>query len=217
MIYIYDILLNFNERLIEFFEWEDYDDIKYIRKIPVFNVDSNVIKDFINYDVKVSDDFLLMINKKANFYDEEFDGYENIALVCDGKMALGVRIDNNMVTMVSRLLLCEEQDVIRVVERIPKTLISYEVMGKKQLDDLFNFTRKELKIIKVLKDEFTSLYEQHQVEKLNYYYYEYFKEHSNDIEYVYKTLIDSINNDFNKKHIMLYEIIKLSYKNNYNV
>ena len=144
MIYIYDILLNFNERLIEFFEWEDYDDIKYIRKIPVFNVDSNVIKDFINYDVKVSDDFLLMINKKANFYDEEFDGYENIALVCDGKMALGVKIDNNMVTMVSRLLLCEEQDVIRVVERIPKTLISYEVMGKKQLDDLFNFTRKKL-------------------------------------------------------------------------
>ena len=33
MIYIYDILLNFNTSLIEFFEWEENDLIKYIKKI----------------------------------------------------------------------------------------------------------------------------------------------------------------------------------------
>lgn len=32
MIYIYDILLNFNTSLIEFFEWEENDLIKYIKK-----------------------------------------------------------------------------------------------------------------------------------------------------------------------------------------
>ena len=29
MAYIYDILLNFNKELIEFFEWEESDKIKY--------------------------------------------------------------------------------------------------------------------------------------------------------------------------------------------
>ena len=38
MIYIYDILLNFNTSLIEFFEWEENDLIKYIKKIPIYNL-----------------------------------------------------------------------------------------------------------------------------------------------------------------------------------
>lgn len=32
MVYIYDILLNFNKNLIEYFEWEEKDNIKYIKK-----------------------------------------------------------------------------------------------------------------------------------------------------------------------------------------
>lgn len=217
MIYIYDILLNFNDRLIEFFEWEEDDDIKYVRKIPVFSVDSNVMNDFINYDVVIDDEFVDLINKKANFYDEDFVGYENIALVCDGKMALGIKVNNNNITKVSRLLLCEEQDVMRIVERIPKTVISYKKGNKKVIKNITKFTRKELKIIEELKNEFNDLYKNNKIDKLNYYYYEYFKERSDDKECVYKSLIDSVDNDFNKRHILLYEIIKLSYKNNYTL
>ena len=33
MTYIYDILLNLSKELIEFFEWEDSDNIKYVKKI----------------------------------------------------------------------------------------------------------------------------------------------------------------------------------------
>ena len=36
MTYIYDILLNLSKELIEFFEWEDSDNIKYVKKIAVF-------------------------------------------------------------------------------------------------------------------------------------------------------------------------------------
>ena len=31
MVYIYDILLNFNKNLIEYFEWDDKDSIKYVK------------------------------------------------------------------------------------------------------------------------------------------------------------------------------------------
>ena len=50
MIYIYDILLNFNTSLIEFFEWEENDLIKYVKKLPIY---------------KVSDDFLYNLKKKV--------------------------------------------------------------------------------------------------------------------------------------------------------
>ena len=32
MIYIYDIVLNLNKELIEYFEWDTNDNIKYIKK-----------------------------------------------------------------------------------------------------------------------------------------------------------------------------------------
>ena len=47
MVYIYDILLNFNKNLIEYFEWDDKDSIKYVKKIALFKVSSKVIDDFI--------------------------------------------------------------------------------------------------------------------------------------------------------------------------
>ena len=50
MIYIYDVLLNFNTSLIEFFEWEENDLIKYVKKLPIY---------------KVSDDFLNEIKDKT--------------------------------------------------------------------------------------------------------------------------------------------------------
>ena len=38
MKYIYDILLNYNERLYEFYEWEDNDYFDYVKKIEVIKV-----------------------------------------------------------------------------------------------------------------------------------------------------------------------------------
>ena len=45
MTYIYDILLNFNNNLIEHFEWEEKDKIKYVKKVILFKVPNKIIKD----------------------------------------------------------------------------------------------------------------------------------------------------------------------------
>ena len=39
MIYVYDLLLNFQDvdRLVEFFEWSDDDLLEHIKKIPLFS------------------------------------------------------------------------------------------------------------------------------------------------------------------------------------
>ncbi len=57
MTYIYDILLNFNENLVEYFEWNDNDKIKYVKKIILFKVSSKVIEDIIYNDVLFDSSF----------------------------------------------------------------------------------------------------------------------------------------------------------------
>ena len=66
MIYIYDILLNFNTSLIEFFEWEENDLIKYIKKIPIYKVSDDFLYNLVNNEIKIESNFLNNIKDKNN-------------------------------------------------------------------------------------------------------------------------------------------------------
>ena len=51
MNYIYDIILNFQERIYDFYEWNKTDVITHIRKIPVFKISSKDLYNIENYNV----------------------------------------------------------------------------------------------------------------------------------------------------------------------
>jgi hypothetical protein len=68
MNYLYDILLNFNSKLFESFEWNVNDQITHIRKIPIFKVKSNILMDLLNNKVKLSTSFLSRIYKKTDYF-----------------------------------------------------------------------------------------------------------------------------------------------------
>ena len=67
MIYIYDILLNFNTSLIEFFEWKENDLIKYIKKIPIYKVSDDFLYNLVNNEIKIESNFLNNIKDKTLF------------------------------------------------------------------------------------------------------------------------------------------------------
>ena len=48
MNYIFDITLNFNDELLNFYEWDDLDYKEFFLKIPIFKVEENTMFDFIN-------------------------------------------------------------------------------------------------------------------------------------------------------------------------
>ena len=67
MIYIYDLILNWSDkRRYEFFEWEDDDEIEYVKKIPVFKI--NDFDNVLNYTIRVEKDFLSKIYNKSEAY-----------------------------------------------------------------------------------------------------------------------------------------------------
>ena len=49
MIYVYDILLNWFEekKNIEFFEWDPKDELEHIKRIPLFRVTKETMKEFM--------------------------------------------------------------------------------------------------------------------------------------------------------------------------
>ena len=210
MIYIYDIMLNFNDKLYEFFEWNDEDNIFYIRKIPLFRVSDNVLSDIINNKVIISKNFTQEIKNTYNFYDKDIkDNYDLLCLFTNTKIVVGVAIKNNEIVHISRLLLDEEKEIINVSENLDETFINYKLKNKRN-NNSFVLTRYESMVREELLLEIDKLYKESNFEKLKYYYFEYFLEIDTNIDKMCKKLYESVLNNFNNKHIKLYEIIMLS-------
>lgn len=208
MINVYDILLNFNKELIQFYEWEENDNIKCIRKIPLIKVNASFINDILTNKIKIEENLQKEIENKAELYDEDLNEYNKIAILTDGLRAYGYSFNNNEI---SSLLVDEEKEILRLANKMLEETYLYKI-------EIYNYrnnellTRKEKEIKNNLIKEFNNLYKNKKEEKLNYYYYEYFNKTPNDIENVYNSLIKSTKN-INNKHYQLYEIINMFNKN----
>lgn len=205
MVYIYDILLNFNENLIEFFEWEEFDNIKYVKKIALFKTNTLFINDLIKNQIKLEDEFIDKVPKY------EMNGIKDTycaCLVTDGKIAIAILIENKKIISVSRLLLDEEEEVLEMASNLDEVSVNYEVIKtKKMVKNLL--TRKEENIKNNLIKEIDKLYKNKNYDKLFYLYYEYSNRESHDVNYVYNYLINSLNN-FDIKHKYLFDILLMS-------
>ena len=76
MIYIYDIVLNLNKELIEYFEWDTNDNIKYIRKMPLYKINNKLMKDIITKNIKIDKNFLQVDMAKVSV--DDYLKYENL-------------------------------------------------------------------------------------------------------------------------------------------
>ncbi len=207
MIYVYDILLNFNKELIEFFEWEKHDNIKYAKKISLFKVDKKVIKDILEYEIEFDSSFV----KNTNKYD--FDGIGDkiyYTLLTDGDIVIGLSIKNNKIDLLSRLIIDEEDEVITMANSINKYNINYKKLGLKRKDSRV-LTRNEKEKLKGLKKEIINLYKDKNYDKLKYLYYEFTSKYSDNIKFIYENLLNSFNS-YNKNHDRLIKVLKLSGK-----
>lgn len=208
MVYIYDILLNFNKDLIEYFEWEDTDSIKYVKKVALFKVENKVLFDMINKLILFSEEFISSVPKY------EMNGMRDAGSVClftDGFMVVGVLIKEGKPVLFSRLLLDEEREVLEYSSKMNVSDIEYSIKGDRYINKE-NLTRKELLIREKLSLEIDRLFEEKSYDKLLYLYYEYTNKEGKNIDYVYKFLKNSIN-DFNDKHRYLFDILLLSNAN----
>ena len=69
MVYIYDILVNFNDSyLLDFFEWNMNDSIENLKKVRLYHISTNCMDELIENKVCVSNYFLEEIFKTCEVY-----------------------------------------------------------------------------------------------------------------------------------------------------
>lgn len=210
MIYIYDVLLNFQDlkRIPEFYEWNNNDEVEHIKRIPLFRVNKETIDDLLNYDIKFSNDLLQKIKNKTIDYNKRTLPY--LTLLSDTNKVIALELSNNG-NIISRsyLLLDEEDDIAGETKCLKEEPIQYKKLNKYKID--YFLTREELFRKNYLEKELKNLYKNKDFNKISYLYMEYYNDTNYDIDYKYHKLMGDLKLNYNEKHNELYEIVRLTY------
>ena len=79
MNYYYDIILNWTEdKAYDFYEWNDYDYLELIKKIPLIKIKHKAFLDFATSNIKVDESFLEMIEDKTLVSDKKKIGRAHV-------------------------------------------------------------------------------------------------------------------------------------------
>lgn len=209
MNYYYDVLLNFQDKFYMFYEWDEYDNIEYFKKIPMFHTDTKTLSNMVLKIIKVDADFLKTIENKTKLKQNKYLKYT--CIVSDGKNSIALEFnDDGLVINKSSLTVEDELNINEFIYSISKSKINYEIMSA---DYFSKETRQELKIKKILKLEVISIYKQKNYSKLKYIYLEWFDEILDNIDSMYNKMLDKINSKLTDKEYHIYELIKMSYNN----
>ena len=202
MNYIYDILLNFNEEMYDFYDWNKNDYILHIRKIPFFKVNALLYQDFKSNYVKLAPKFLNEIKNKTEIFTNK--NMKNITysfLITDGLEVLGILVTSQSIKY-SKLLIDEEIECLEMSNRMKEYEIEYQIIKKKKAEQFK--TRREIEMKNYIYKELNRLFEENNHEKLEYLYYECFNNKIDNISYIKNNFLNKIKNE--KK---VYDVLKL--------
>lgn len=208
MNYIYDIYLNFQNTLYEFYDWDVKDKIWHIRKIPIIKISYKKLKEIVNNEVKF--DFKNMnIENRCEYYEGK--GIKRLKyafLLTDGNNVIAINSTND-INYKSKLLLFEEEDVCNQVKKLDINDIDYEVIKEIKVNE--KLTRKEQVMFEEVSHFLNELYEQKENEKLKYIYYECFNIKENDIERICTNINIKLENNFEMIGPKIYNFYKITH------
>ena len=140
MNYVYDIVLNFQKKFYDFFEWNENDDILHIRRIPLFSVNDNDYINIKNNLLVFDKEFQNKIFNKAERFKNIY--VSNIAYAClisNKKEVLAIKLNKNGFLIArSSLLFDEADDIIRISKNLDFSTIGYRII---KIDCPNNFKR----------------------------------------------------------------------------
>ena len=206
MNYIYDILINLQRRLYDFYEWNVSDDITHVRKTPVFKIKTEQLLDLKNNRVALDSNLLKKINNRTEiFTNHNVKVMRYVSLFSDGNDVIVVEFEEHGEKVrSSKLIVDEEIEVLEVVDNIDLNEINYIVLEPEYNN--YSRTRKENKmydyIIRQLnKDNYT---------KLKYLYYDCFEKDEDDIDKIINDIKCELDKNWKNIHEQVYSFFKLS-------
>ena len=184
MNYIYDIILNFNDNLIDFYDWNNNDNIVDVKRIPIVCVNSKTYCDLITSSFKLDDNFINKIKNKCEIYMGRKSNRVTAFLLTDMNNITAFKITNKI--EYSSLQVNDELDILEDLF-IKPIYLKYKVKKKNKVELK---TRNQLKNELYIKEELDKMFIENNYEKLKYIYYECFNKKENRIDYIKKDLFN---------------------------
>lgn len=215
MNYIYDITLNFNKELYNFYEWNTDDNIEFYVKIPIFKVEENILDDFINSSFIVDKAFLNKIMNRSEKYSKTMvKTSKYVCVFTSSSRVLGVVFNEKGESIFkSYLSIDEEGEVLDFSKLIKYNLIDYKIKQKNNNKNKF-FTRNEKVIKSFVTNSINEMYDKKEYDKLKYVFYELYNERLNNENKIYSKLINLVenNNDKIQKLNKIFKKLKIETK-----
>ena len=202
MKYIYDIVVNFNEKYYDFFEWNEKDNIEYIKKIPIIKVSNSVIRDLKVNKIVLREDFIKNIYNKTEVYmDFGIGTIEYACLFSSNDSCIVVEFNHKGISIYkSDLLIDEAIDIINYCKKMKEHSFEYKIIDCIKVDFI---TRDEIYMMNFIKRELKEC----SLDKLKYLYYECF---NNKCDSDSKIIVD-LEKYMNIYPSKLFNLLMLSY------
>ena len=206
MNYYYDVLLNFFDVNTFFYEWDSLDNLEYYKKVPLISVSNKTLKDFINNDVRVSKEFLTLIENKAK---KKGESSKYIAIFADrnGSLALEFNDDGLSISR-SYLELEDDLNVAEILYSIDISNIDYEIVKKLEYNPNL---KDEDNIKRVILTELNNLEKNKEYTKIKYFYMELFNKNPDETSNIVSVMKNRLNKEIGINERKVYDLIKLSY------
>ena len=206
MNYYYDVVLNFFDTNMLFYEWNKFDNLELYKRVPIIQVNSKTLKDFINYNVVVDKNFLEIIKDKAK---KKGDCPSYIAIFADRNGSIALEFDENGNSLYRSFLdIDDDLNISEFLYTVDIMKVSYEIKDEIKYNDCL---RMEDEIKLLIKTEINSLHKKKDFVKLKYLYMEWFNKVPYDNEQIYDYMINKLNDKVGIEEKRIYDLIKLSY------
>ena len=189
------IKLNFFRSFHLFYDWLNTDNIKEWKNVVLVRVRSDVISDIIHNDVKLIDTDLknyqvLLFTDTYTYvalhFKKDGSSFERSSLLLNDEMKLENKVDDLKLVSFK----------YEIINTVPTTC---ELRGNEQIK-------------KVLKNEITKLEKENNIDKLTYFYYEWFKKESLSKEKMLESMYEQLSQPISEEEKRMYFLVKNNYK-----
>lgn len=207
MTYIYDVTLNFNDILYDFFEWNENDNIIHVKKIPILKLDNTNFFNIITHKIKINNVLLNKIRNKTETYGKKTKNF-TACLISNDQNIIALKFnDEGISTDISSINVEEELDILEI--RVNHSnFFSYETLLERKFLTTTRFDNTNKKIIKT---EINNLDLKKDKDKIKYLYFEYFGNYIDDELIALNQLKQEIKTEYNNN---LKELFKLASNKN---
>lgn len=188
MEYIYDIVLNFQNKYYEFYEWHHKDKLINVKKILVYKISN---EDYL--DLKYNE---VIIDIK------QFPKQAKMILVTNGEEVMGILLDQlGKVIKKSSILIDEAEEILEEIDIIKNIKINYL---KNNYKNRINISRIEEEKKKFIENFLSTINIEKDEYLLKYIYYDIYQKEESNINVIYQSLKKLINTNINQ----IYKSIK---------